>query len=151
MSLVCISVECKPIREQKWKPAILLDGVFLTLSTWYCKILVATNCRKLENIYVANVHVINFLTDHVSCQGLCSWQPSSLARWTLVSSPDLIWRVYRFQYNARYWKRSTLGLVWGLGLRLGDHLRWKTCWQQFFMIQKPTLLRLEIASHEWGL
>jgi len=28
----------------------------------------------------------------------------------LVSSPDLIWRVYRFQ-----WKQSTLGLVLGLG------------------------------------
>ena len=40
----------------------------------------------------------------------------------LVSSPDLIRRVYRFQYNARetrYWKQSMLGLVLGLGPRLG--------------------------------
>ena len=37
----------------------------------------------------------------------------------IVSSPDLIRRVYRFQYNARYWKRSALGLVLGLGPRLG--------------------------------
>ena len=40
----------------------------------------------------------------------------------LVSSPDLIRRIYRFQYNARetrYWKQSMLGLVLGLGPRLG--------------------------------
>ena len=36
----------------------------------------------------------------------------------LVSPPDLIWRVYHFQYNARYWKQSMLGLVLGLGPRL---------------------------------
>ena len=43
-------------------------------------------------------------------------------RLSLVSSPDLIWLVYRFQYNARYWKWSVLGLVLGLGLRLDSAL-----------------------------
>ena len=37
----------------------------------------------------------------------------------LVSSPDLIRRVYRFQYNVQeYWKWSALGLVLDLGPRL---------------------------------
>ena len=35
----------------------------------------------------------------------------------LVSSPDLIRRIYHFQYVC-YWKRSALGLVLGLGPRL---------------------------------
>ena len=46
---------------------------------------------------------------------MCILIPSML----LVSSPDLIRRVYCLQYNAREnWKRSALGLVLGLGPRL---------------------------------
>ena len=45
--------------------------------------------------------------------------PARISECCLVSSPDLIRHVYRFQYNrARYWKQSTLGLVLGLGPRL---------------------------------
>ena len=40
-------------------------------------------------------------TDHMK------WLPG----YSLVPRP-LIQRVYRLQYNARYWKRSALGLVW---------------------------------------
>ena len=47
------------------------------------------------------------------------------AREGLVSSPDLIRHVYRFQYNVREnWKRSVLGLVLGLGPRLGKAQKW---------------------------
>ena len=38
----------------------------------------------------------------------------------IVSSPDLLRRIYHFQYNA--WIKSTLGLVWGLGPRLASML-----------------------------
>ena len=41
----------------------------------------------------------------------------------VVSSPDLIRHIYCFWYNVQgYWKQSVLGLVLGLGLRLGTEL-----------------------------
>ena len=44
---------------------------------------------------------------------------STWVDYILVSSPDLIQRVYRLQYNrVWYWKWSALGLVLGLGPRL---------------------------------
>ena len=52
-------------------------------------------------------------------------QAGSLVLLILVSSPDLIRRIYRFQYNAGYWKRSTLGLVLGLGPRLLTYLNFE--------------------------
>ena len=122
--------------------------------------------HKLENICVANFHVINFCVKKFSYKQTGNKKiltPKFTTRAHGSSSrfldrhgrvrksllhPKLpwIWSTDRTSYQGLCpWQPSPPPSL------QGDHLRWQTCWQWSFRIRK-TALRLEVASnwhHEW--
>ena len=75
---------------------------------------------------------------------------------TLVSFLDLIWRVYRLQYNVRCRKRSALGLVLDPGPRLKKHktgkkiqmrAELKLCYKEGFKLSSSPSFELQVRGH----
>ena len=109
--LNCLSVLWSPVIVGPLPASTILDiyctitGVFTVLS------------HTSKHVFVDNWDIKTRLCDW-QCMRNSSRGGPTQSRALLVSSPDLIRRVYRLQYNAWYWKWSTLGLVLGLGPRL---------------------------------